>query len=198
MDGSILASAGRPLWRYLESKNMDAAALFRQHGLDPALIHETRTRYSYASLCEAWVAAAAITADDHIGLESAKHYRLLDLNALGITFLSSETLDAAFQRLMRYESVINSDLTFCVEQRQHCVDLISDLPDIPADAVRIMEDSRNSVVLNLCRRGLDMSLDPVEVAFTYPEPALTGEYFAVFRCPIKFSQPAPRLSFASA
>ena len=69
---------------------------------------------------------------------------------------------------------------------------------MPADAVRIVEDSRTAVLVDLCRMGLDKSLDPVEVAFTYPEPKSTGDHFGVFRCPVKFSQPVSRISFTYA
>ena len=198
MESSILASAGRPLWRYLDANKVDADALFKQFGLDPELIHEPRTRYPYKLLCQVWVEAAKITQNECVGFESVRHYSPLDLNALGVTFLSSATLMDAFQRLVRYESVINSSLTFSIVESGDRVDLISEISDIPTDAVRIVEDSRNSIVLDLCRLGLDMALDPVEVAFTYPEPKATGEHFAVFRCPLKFSQPASRLSFNSA
>jgi len=198
MEASILASVGRPLWRYLDANKVDADSLFRRFGLDPELIHEPRTRYPYHLLCEAWVEAAAVTQNEHAGLESARHYSPLDLNALGVTFLSSSTLMEALQRLIRYESVLNSSLTFSIIESGDRVDLVSELADIPTNAIHIVEDSRTSILVNLCRLGLDMALDPVEVAFTYPEPTATGEHFAVFRCPLKFSQPVSRISFDSA
>jgi AraC-like DNA-binding protein len=50
-------------------------------------------------------------------------------------------------------------------------------------------------VLGLCRKGLGDSLEPIEVAFTYPEPTATGNHFGVFRCPLLFSQLVSRISF---
>lgn len=49
--------------------------------------------------------------------------------------------------------------------------------------------------VDLCRRGLDKSLNPMEVAFTYPMPKNTGDYFGEFRCPLLFSQRVSRISF---
>lgn len=195
METSILASAGRMLWRYLEAHKVDADALFKRCGLDPALIHESRSRYSYRQLCSAFVDAAAITQNDNIGLEFAKHYSPLDLNALGVTFLSSATLLDACQRLRRYEAIVNSSLAFSIAESPDSLDLMSVVPDVPDDAARIIEDARSSVLLDLCRKALDKSLDPVEVAFTYPEPKSTGDHFGVFRCPLKFSQPESKISF---
>ena len=198
METSILASAGRMLWRYLEASNVDAASLFKRFGLDPSLIHEPRTRYPYKSVCQAWIEAGVVTDNENVGFESAKYYSPLDLNALGVAFLSSSTLIEAFQRLLRYESVVNSNLVFSITESNDRIDLINAVPDVIGEAVRITEDSRTAVLVDLCRLGLDKSLDPVEVDFTYPEPKSTGDHFGLFRCPVKFSQPVSRISFAIA
>lgn len=198
MDTSILASVGRPLWRYLEANNLDPQAIFRQFGLDPELIHEPRSRYAYEQLCKVWVEAAALTQNENVGFESVKHYTPLDLNALGVTFLSSANLQEAFQRLVRFESAVNSSLRFSVVEAGDLVELDSELDDVPQDASRIVEDSRASVLLSLCRDGLGSKLDPVEVGFTYPEPKSIGEHFALFRCPVKFSQATSRITFSAA
>ena len=198
METSILASVGRPLWRYLEANNLDADALFRQFGLDPALIHEPRSRYAYEKLCHVWVEAAKLTDNENVGFESVNHYTPLDLSALGVTFLSSANLKDAFQRLVRFEAAVNSDLRFSVVESGDLVDLDSELEGVPQEASRIVEDSRASVLLSLCRQGLGAKLDPVEVGFTYPEPTSIGEHFALFRCPVKFSQPVSRITFSAA
>lgn len=197
MSTSILASTGRMLWRYLDACKIDADALFTRCGLDPSLIQDSRSRISYQLLCKTYVEASVITMDENIGLHFAKHCSPLDLNALGMTFLSSGTLKEAFQRLLRYEAVVNSNLLLSIIETEGRVDLISTVPDVPADAVQIVEDSRTAVLVDLCRLGLDTSLDPVEVTFTYPEPKNTGDHFGLFRCPVKFSQPASRISFHS-
>jgi AraC-like DNA-binding protein len=195
MEATILASAGRILWRYLVAQKVDADALFTRCGLDPAQIHEPRCRYPYPLLCKAYVEAAIITRNENIGLDCARHFKPLDMNALGVTFLSSGTLVEAFQRLLRYESIVNSNLMFAIAESQNRIDLTSEVPHIPVDAVRIVEDARTAVLVDLCRTGLDESLNPVEVAFTYPAPKDTGDYFGFFRCPLLFSQRVSRISF---
>lgn len=198
METSILASTGRMLWRYLEANNVDAKALFRRCDLDPALIHQSRTRYPYHRLCKAFVEARSVTRDENIGLGLARYYSPLDLNALGVTLLSSESLLDALQRLLRYERVVNSNLQYSMSESESRIDLVSLVPDVPADAARIVEDCRTAVLVDMCRMGLDQSLDPMEVTFTFPEPTSTGVYFGIFRCPVKFSRPASRISFTSA
>ena len=198
METTILASAGRMLWRYLDAYKLDANALFARCGLDPSLIQESRTRYSYRQLCAAFVEAETITGNENIGLELAKYHNPLDLNALGITFLSSGSLIDGCQRLLRYETVVNSNLSFSIVESHDRIDLLSEVPDVPQNAARIIEDSRTSILVNLCRMGLHESLDPMEVAFTYPEPKNTGEHFGIFRCPLAFSQPVSKVTFSIA
>ena len=86
------AAIGRALWRFCEAKNLDAETLFKSCGLDPSLVHESRTRYPFDRLCKAWIEAATILGSDGIGLEAAQYFSPLDLNALGVTFLSSANL----------------------------------------------------------------------------------------------------------
>ncbi len=195
MEATILASAGRVLWRYLVAQKVDADALFVRCGLDPVQIHQPRTRYPYPLLCKALVEAAVVTRNENIGLESAKYFSPLDLNALGVTFLSSGTLSEALQRLLRYEAIVNSNLMISILESQNRIDLVSEVLHIPVDAIRIIEDARTAMFVDLCRRGLDKSLNPMEVAFTYPMPKNTGDYFGEFRCPLLFSQRVSRISF---
>lgn len=198
MKNSMLASLGRPLWRALEAHHIDADAFFKQQGLDPSLIREPRTRYPYELLCKAWTEAATLTNKEYLGLEMGKYFTPLDLNALGVTFLSSAMLQEAFERLDRYETLVNPSLDFTIVEGEDRLDLLSTAQNVPEEAARIVEDSRTSVLLHLARMGLSQSLDPVEAAFTYPEPEATGEHFGLLRCPVLFSQPESRLSFSLA
>jgi len=99
---------------------------------------------------------------------------------------------------MRYESAVNSSLKFSIVETTDRVDIVSEVAEIPPDAVRIVEDTRTSTLVDLCRKGLDPALDPIEVAFTYPQPARTGDHFSMFRCPVKFGQPETKISFDKA
>ena len=54
MDESILSSAPRMIWRLLESHDIDADALFRQSGFDPAQMSEPRMRYPKEAFHTLW------------------------------------------------------------------------------------------------------------------------------------------------
>lgn len=195
MQNSLLASAAKGLWRLLEAKNIDADALFRKFDLDPALIREPRSRYPHDRLCKAWAEVALLCNNPHIGLQAAEYFTPLDLNAIGVTFLSSSTLLEALQRLDRYETLINASVDFTLVEQGQRLDFVCELQGVAEADARMIEDCRMSILIKLARTGLNNALDPVEVSFTYPEPPSTGEHFGVFRCPLAFSQPDSRISF---
>jgi hypothetical protein len=66
----------------------------------------------------------------------------------------------ALQRLQRYQKVLNISLVFSIIEREDRVDLLCEESVARGEAIRIMDDARISLVLDLCRKGLDRSLDP--------------------------------------
>jgi AraC-like DNA-binding protein len=157
---------------------------------------DPRNRQPHERLCQAWVNIALHTDNPHIGLQTIKYYRLPDLHALGVAFLSSANLLDALNRIIRYEKVFNSELEFFLTEHTDRIDFGSSGLGLEGPALKVTEDSRMSLIIDLCRRGAGGTLDPVEVSFTYEKPAKTGEHFGVFRCPMIFSAPVSRLSFS--
>jgi AraC-like DNA-binding protein len=198
MTSTLLATGARILWRVIEAHGLDADAIFRDAGLDPALLNEPRGRYPLRRASVAWTKAGQLSGVPHIGLEAARHYRLTDFHALGIAFQSSSTLLMALERLDRHETIVNSGLDFSIVHAGSRIDLVCDPLGLDGDALRINEDIRAALVVDLCRSGAEGVLDPTEVAFTYPPPEQTDEYDRFFRCPVRFSASVNRISFAEA
>ena len=198
MRKGLLASLAKPLWRLLEARQVDARAVFLKHGLDPAQVQQPRTRYPFDSVCQAWMEAQRITNDRNIGLEARKYLNPLDLNALGVTFLSSTNLIEAFQRLDIYESLLNSLLDFTIVEGSDRLDILAEVAFDLGDSAQLIEDTRMASLVSMARLGLSDTLNPVEVAYAAPQPRSTAEHFSVFRCPLTFSQPVSRISFSLA
>ena len=192
-----LAISLRGLWRLAIAHDLDAEAIFRDSGLNPLLMNDPWGQYPAKGVHKAWLEVASRTGNPHVSLEISKYYNPLDYQSLGIGFLSSSTLLDALQRLIRYTSIVSSRmLNALVENDARADFLMKSSVENPA-LVLISDNYRLALVLALCRAGLGESLDPVEVAFTYPEPDDVGGHYAHFRCPLKFSQPAARLSLAN-
>jgi AraC-like DNA-binding protein len=193
---TVLASMARIVLRIADAHGLDGDSILRAHGLDPELTHELGGRYAFRRMCAAWVTTADRTKDPAIGLQAARHYNLLDLQALGVAFLSSGTLLTALRRLDRFERVLNTRVDYTIVERGERVDLTCNGLDLDASTCRLIEDARLAVLLDLCRTGTSKALDPVAVALPYTAPASFDAYREFFRCPVEFGAPVSRLSFA--
>jgi len=192
---TLLASGARILYRLIERNGVDPHWVFREAGLDPALLDDPRARFRVENARAAWREAARLIDNPCFGLQAAEVWRPTDFHALGYAFLASRTLRTAIERIVRYNAVVDPVVFFedALDETQlrltYRIDR-PDLPDIPA-----LEDARWGVVLGLCRGAYGPGCDPLEVAFTHAAPACQGDYFALFRCPVRFNAPVAELVF---
>lgn len=108
---------------------------------------------------------------------------------------ASRTLRTAIERIVRYNAVVDPVVFFedtLDETRLRLTYRTDglDLPDILA-----LQDARWAVVLGLCREAYGPGCGPLEVTLTHAAPPCQGEYFALFRCPVRFDAPVTELVF---
>jgi hypothetical protein len=94
MNPTSLASAARILWRLLEHHRHDPETLFREAGLDPSMLNESRARFVDKCTRAAWRAATQRIDNPWLGLLAAEQWRPTDLDALPCAFLASRRLPA--------------------------------------------------------------------------------------------------------
>jgi AraC-like DNA-binding protein len=198
MIGTFLASEARILCRVLDQHGIDGGKLYREAGLDPALIKSERARFPFDRVAAAWGRAAQLTGKPHLGLELAKHYKPTDFHGLAVVFLASPSLRCALERLARYHVVVNTSFALRLENKPDRLDLVCSTVDISDDARRMFQDSRAAILVDLCRTASNQELNPRAIEFTYPEPADKSAHEAMFRCPLVFGASEWRLSFRSA
>lgn len=110
MIATSLASMARPFWRLLKLYGLDPTFVFREAGLDPALMDKPRERFRIGRRVAAWAKAAELVNDPCFGLRVAEVWSPTDLHALGYAFFASSTLRTALGRLSRYAHVLNDVL----------------------------------------------------------------------------------------
>jgi AraC-like DNA-binding protein len=196
MASTLLVSLGKSLWQLSQRLNLDSQQLFLDAGLDPSIIGEPRSRYDADCVHNAWVLAAERTGITDIGLYAVRHYSPNDLHALGTAFLTSRDLLDALTRLSRYDEVLNTGYRFTVEVSEDKVICTDEYIDPNTFYPPVVEDMQNALVVDLCRKGVGETLDPISVSFTYPEPANISEYLGLFRCKLEFNQPRTGVSFS--
>ena len=165
MSATSLAPLARVLWRLLDEERINPAIVFRQAGLDPRLMDQSRGRYRVDRLIAAWRHADDLIDNPCFGLGAARHWQPPDLHALGYAFIASGTLRDALQRLCRYVAVLDDSIGFQFEQEGDCgrLSYVDKHPDQPG-LVAPEEDALWAVVTSLCRFCFGDQLAVAEVA----------------------------------
>jgi AraC-like DNA-binding protein len=192
-----LASAARPFWRLLVHCRIDPDYVFREAGLDPALMDQPRARYPVERRTAAWVKAVELSDDPCFGLKMAEVVRATDLHALGYAVLASSTLRTAIGRVARFVPVINDGITFSLDPAGDQL-VFALKTDAYPSLLLAQEDSFWSWIVGFCRLAAGPHLDPVEVRLLHPEVPCKGEYFGFFRCPMRFNSEHSAILFSQA
>jgi AraC-like DNA-binding protein len=105
----------------------------------------------------------------------------------------SANLGAALHRLARYSRILTESVQFGLERLgQHQVAVAQCHPALGA-GLPLAVDARLASVVSACREITRIEIVPLEVAFTYHQPAITAEHRRFFRCPLRFSQPVSQV-----
>lgn len=195
MIGTFLASELRILGRLLEGHGLSPAKVCREAGIDYARTTETHARVPFARAVAAWNRAAELLGDPDVGLEAARFYRATDFHGLAVVFLASPMLRTALERLARYHVAVNTALSLRVETDHDSIDVVATTLDAEPAQRRVMEDARAAILADLSRSSASGALDPLQVEFTYPEPADTRRHQELFRCRMVFGAPQWRMSW---
>jgi AraC-like DNA-binding protein len=198
MAGTFLAPLSRVLWRLLEHHSMSPEPIFREAGMDPALMDEPRGRYRVDSAMSAWAKAGALIEDPCFALKAEHFWHPPDLHALGYAFLASSTLRTALDRLVRYSAVVNDSVRYSVDEEGERVICAHRYVGAELAMPVAVEDARWAFFISICRLSCGENLNPVEVWFQRPEPPCAGDYYGLFRSPISFGAEISAIVFARA
>ena len=107
MQPTTISSWALLIWKAVESYGRDPRSLFEQAGLDPDKLRDANGRYPISALTRLWRLAARATGDEHLGLTAARFLHPTTLHALGYSWLASDTLKEAFERVVRYHRIVS-------------------------------------------------------------------------------------------
>ena len=182
-------------------------SLKEHYGVDPrplreaAGIPEGRSELSGArvpreAVMRLWELAAAATNDPSVGLVIGSKVRSTTFHALGVAFLTCDTLAESLEQLCRYYRVIVTvPLQLSLVESGNTVALTikySD-PDYPLPPIAF--DSFIAAVLGLCRIATNPSFHPRELHLAFPDNKRGGDYQALFQAPVRFNAAENALVF---
>jgi AraC-like DNA-binding protein len=190
---TVLLSQGINIVRALEARGVDANALLREAGVDPALFHTPEARIRAEVVGRVFELAERATGDPCIGLAIGEQVRGVALHAVGYAWLASATLFDAMSRLARSTRVLND--VWRGELREESIGLRFVVHYVGGRPLRPLSrpDAILAGITKLCRITYGEAFAPLEVTVEREVPACARAFEDWFRAPIAWCAPSPSL-----
>ena len=196
MTYTISISVLKILYKLLEYHQQDADNIFASAGLCRADLGNDRKRVNYQKAWQLWSEASHIIEDPCFGLKTAKIFHPSDLNLLGYAWLSSPTLRAAFERLLRYQKMVSEFIKLTIEETEEQFNVILDVQD-SSQVTMAQMDSGITILFHMCQSNFGQDLRASAVYLAHPKPPCQQAYTDYFQCPVFFEQPVNKLCLPS-
>ena len=183
---TFLATMGQVFVRLAEMYGVDARALLREAGVDPALLHDPDARIPSSVADAVFAKAATLIPDPAFGLRAARCWHPSNLGALGHAWLASSTLRAGLQRLERYSRLLGEKASITIVESHGGLRVGYDHRRRDPLLQSIGTDFVLSLIVDMCRVNYGASLRPLDVWLTRVKPADTDPYRHFFGCPVHF------------
>jgi AraC-like DNA-binding protein len=187
MSGSTISSWALLVAKALEAEGQDSNVLFLRAGLDPAKLTDPDARFSAEGMIRLWRLAARVTGNVYFGLEAANFWHPTTMNALGYSWMASDSLRDALARMARYGRIVSTmvdmrfeefDDHFVFEFAPHTAGT-----DMPPEAI----DAGLATFVSMCRTSYGDDFHPLRVVTQRPEFDDPTRYLAFFGAPVEFS-----------
>ena len=176
-----------------------ATTLREDYGMDPAPIYEAagvplgppatpQTRYPLENLKKLWALALEATGDETIGLKTGMHVKPTDFYAFGYSWLASETLLGAMQRLCRYYQLLSTaSVEISLRETEDAYALSAIFPEESKSPPKEGVDSGMTALLRLCDIVAEKEVRPLRIELTCPPTVHPDAYRKALRAPIEFN-----------
>jgi AraC-like DNA-binding protein len=190
---TVLFSQGVNIVRALEERGVDANALLREAGVDPALFHTPEARVRTEAVERIFELAERATGDPCIGLAIGQQVRGVALHAVGYAWLASATLFDAMSRLARSTRVLAD--VWRGELREEPGGLRFVVRYVGGRPLRPLSrpDAILAGIAKLSRVTYGAAFAPLEVTVEREAPACARQFEDWFRAPIVWSAACPSL-----
>jgi AraC-like DNA-binding protein len=181
-----------------EAEGLDTAALFREAGLDIAVLGDPAGRFSIDDVSLLWELAVQRSGKATLGLSKELASRYGKLGVVGYAMMACPTLLSALQRLTRDMNVVSNAATCAVAEAPDGHWFVLGHAGGERPVPRQRTEFGMLTMLSFCGWITGRELRPRQVEFVYPEPADTSVHAEAFGCPLRFGQPANRALLAAA
>lgn len=190
LNHTTLATASLVIAKALDREGLDADMLAKEAGIDLKQARLPDARMPIIKQQRFWRLAVERTGNPCFGMSLIDLMQPGIMQGLGFSWLASDTLEDAFNRLVRYCRVLSTavDMKFTLEDKTFALHING--PEKFHDFEYAAADATMAFFVQLCRNAVAETIQPVLVCMQRPEPpvACTQQLEAFFRAPISYSQ----------
>jgi len=185
---STLTTWAGLLWDTLHAEGVDPNPLFREAGLDPAMLREPEAWYPMPRMQKLWALAAARAGNETLGLAVARRIRPTTFHALSYTWLASGTLREALERAERYFAVVSDGLLVRIGAQRAGTVALTFAPSRygVSGLVPVSMDAGVNAFVMLCRMCDGPEWHPKGVRLPRAKPKNAAEFTKFFGAPIEW------------
>lgn len=198
MSSKTLTSWALLIWKQLQQDELDAAAIFKKAGLNPALLGDSNARYPVAGMYKLWSAAVEAGNDRAFGFRVGKEWSSTSFNALGFSWLASGSLKEGFYRLQRYSKLVNNGLITQFYRSDTVYHFKFDTDDDPTFIHPCARDAWLIAIIKMARLLYGESFTPVEIVLSGDCYENSGAMENYLGCPLIYQQAINQIVISAA
>ncbi|MGB8214787.1 MAG: AraC family transcriptional regulator [Anaerolineales bacterium] len=176
------------LFLYLSSLKVDTDEFVRSLGIEPASVKSPDARVPVETYLLIQDKAAEYVHDPYLGLHMGEFVEAGSWSILGYMMMNCKTLGEAIEKSGRYSRIIGNLIETKAQFRLNKIKAIFFTPPHAPKMSRHCFEATFSSSVRMMRTLTGEKLNPLEVAFIYPEPESKVEYERIFCCPVLFGQ----------
>jgi AraC-like DNA-binding protein len=170
-------------------------SLLRKSGLTQAQIDDPWARLDVRSQIEFLELAAEALKDELLGFHLAQTYDLRMIGLLYYTQASSDTLDEALRRVVRYSSIVNEGIAMKLREAGD-IGFNFDYVGVARNSDRHQIEFAMVSVVRICRQLTKRQLTASGVSFVHRRTDKSSEFKSFFGSDVAFGAGEDRLAFA--
>jgi AraC-like DNA-binding protein len=182
----------------VENRGLHTERLLRAASIERAALRRPAAGIRYRDFDRLVRQSMELTGDPSLGLAIGARAPKTMLHVLGMLLVTSPTIRESYQQLVRYGSLVASNLDWQLSERAQLACLgYTSRDGADPETQRFIADCAIALALRFGRQFAP-SEPAHEVWFQHHEPSYGAEYEQLFHCPVRFRQTSNAVLFSRA
>ncbi|MBT6178113.1 MAG: AraC family transcriptional regulator [Deltaproteobacteria bacterium] len=177
----------RSIVRAAEASGVHPGTLLERCNLAPESLEGSVGFIPLSTTVNLWRVAQELSGDPYFGLTMGERVRPHYLSVVAYTMMNCRNFAEALEQVQKYQRLVSEGgrIEMRLEADTAAIVYIPYEADVSFSRHQI--EAVLLVILGFARWLIDEDLQPIEIRFSHPKPALTQKHDEVFRAPIRFN-----------